>query len=77
MFGGVNLGINFTGLIFRAIILVIYLWGEGVFVFECCIKPDVYDYHVTFVSPNKKNSVYFNPITKVFGEPRSDVGQIS
>jgi hypothetical protein len=28
VFGGVNLGINPIGLIFRVIILVIYFWGD-------------------------------------------------
>jgi type IV secretory pathway TrbD component len=29
VFGGVNLTINFIGLIFRVIILVIYFWSVG------------------------------------------------
>jgi len=28
-FGGVNLGINVIGLIFKVIILVIYFWGDA------------------------------------------------
>jgi hypothetical protein len=30
VFGGVNLGINCIGLIFRVIIFVIYFWAAGV-----------------------------------------------